>query len=105
MDNAGAISTMCAGHRLDGFDVRQKQRNEDDVQPDGREHQRPERCPSFPRLHHRRKTEMTGDHGRSPSRARTRPGQPRIHHANHDYEEEDTEDKLHVASPRAMLGS
>src|SRR5438876_982043 len=61
IDDASPISRG-GGHNVDnGFDAGQEERNENDIQPHRRQHQRPEWCLGFARLHQRRESEMPGD--------------------------------------------
>src|SRR5689334_12292074 len=62
MDDAAAIGSGRVGRRVDAFDSAEIERDENHIEPDGRQHQRPERHRPLLAFDCRGETEMPGDH-------------------------------------------
>jgi hypothetical protein len=97
-DNQTHITAAGSRDRSEPFDACQKERDEDDVEPLTREHQRPERRPLLPRFDGGGETEVTGDH-RLLASPRRRPREARVKPAGDDHKQEQSNEKRHEQSP------
>src|SRR5215469_1715056 len=70
VDDSVSVSRCAAADDVDGLDMRNEERNEDDVHPDAREHERPQRSARRLRFDRGCESEMTGDHDAPPFDAR-----------------------------------
>jgi hypothetical protein len=63
VDDVFAVAAVEAGDGLDGLDAHGKERDEEDVEPDGSQHERPERDLGLARFDDGGESEVAGDHG------------------------------------------